>query len=445
MTLTSRFLSQSFHYDYSLTALIELRNVLTYDNVKTNALVLIGSTFYSDKPPARAIVTATFFKYSRDIDLSFRACGRQVVFVTMAMALDAAEIERRLGYSDSHAMDFSHTLKNKQPSAAANSVRAGEIPVDVRNYRKLIRPCPLSKALMRQISGLGMEDPVFGTKELGPEHPSQIFEDMDLNDLPEDMRDMVSIASDPTARDGDGLDMDMFQQSMGDLHCSISDFSFVRPVSPSVKSVETSGSSSTRSDEERRKQHRTKDAVRKPKHKEDLHASLRSLELEEAIFGVATGRPPKPDFNNSRSSMQMSKSTVQSRLSEDSNNLVMEAALALQKQGSASEDLILAALSQSFSELNCSKEDLFKPRKAERRASNLATVPNYEAPSPGSPEAGKARFNVKARAMPSIASLYETPRIKRGGRRQTQQEPHRVERKGSASTASTRASSTKGL
>jgi hypothetical protein len=93
--------------------------------------------------------------------------------------------------------------------------------------RKQINATLSSRQLMRQMSGLGMEDPIFKTTEaeLTPAHPSNIFDDMSLGDIAEDMRDMISIASDPTAAGGDGLDVDMFQASLGCLNASISDFS----------------------------------------------------------------------------------------------------------------------------------------------------------------------------------------------------------------------------
>ena len=77
------------------------------------------------------------------------------------------------------------------------------------------------RELMRTVSGLGMEDPVFGTIEEGPMHPSNIFDDMSLGDLPEDLRDMISIASDPTAQVGDGIDEEIFHSSLGDLRAPI--------------------------------------------------------------------------------------------------------------------------------------------------------------------------------------------------------------------------------
>jgi hypothetical protein len=60
-------------------------------------------------------------------------------------------------------------------------------------------------------STLGMEEPILGRTEAGitPAHPSNLFDDMSLSDFSEDMRDKISVASDPTATDGDGLDVEM--------------------------------------------------------------------------------------------------------------------------------------------------------------------------------------------------------------------------------------------
>jgi hypothetical protein len=69
-----------------------------------------------------------------------------------------------------------------------------ELPV-----RQPISPTKSSTRLMRQISALGMEDPIFQTREVVPDHPSNIFDDMGFNDVPSDMLDLLSIASDPTA------------------------------------------------------------------------------------------------------------------------------------------------------------------------------------------------------------------------------------------------------
>lgn len=54
--------------------------------------------------------------------------------------------------------------------------------------------------LMRKVSALGMYDPVFGNvhKDMEISHASIVFEDMDLNDVPEDMRDLLGHTSEHT-------------------------------------------------------------------------------------------------------------------------------------------------------------------------------------------------------------------------------------------------------
>lgn len=71
-----------------------------------------------------------------------------------------------------------------------------------------------NRDLMRQISGLGMIDPVYGTREASPSHQSIIFDDMSLGDIPDDFKDAVSIASDHTATDGNGFDSTFFTASL---------------------------------------------------------------------------------------------------------------------------------------------------------------------------------------------------------------------------------------
>jgi len=83
----------------------------------------------------------------------------------------------------------------------------------------IIAPSRKQRQLMRQVSGLGLEDPVFGMTlglddSIKKEHASFFFEDMDLNDIPSDMRDMVSLASDRTdvveTDDGHSIDSKSF-------------------------------------------------------------------------------------------------------------------------------------------------------------------------------------------------------------------------------------------
>ena len=65
--------------------------------------------------------------------------------------------------------------------------------------RGLIVPSQRQRQLMRQVSGLGLEDPVFGN-EMDDDGvgDSNIFDDMNLQEVPESMRDMLSVASDQT-------------------------------------------------------------------------------------------------------------------------------------------------------------------------------------------------------------------------------------------------------
>lgn len=56
------------------------------------------------------------------------------------------------------------------------------------------------RQLMRQVSALGLEDPVFGnsTHKMAPTHASHIFNDMDFDAVPPDMRHLVPSVSDHT-------------------------------------------------------------------------------------------------------------------------------------------------------------------------------------------------------------------------------------------------------
>lgn len=87
--------------------------------------------------------------------------------------------------------------------------------------RRSIEPTKSKAKLMRQVSALGMEDPVFRTTESGPEHPSNIFDDMGVHDVPSDMMDMVTVASDHTATKEDGIDMVFFQMSLSTAQFSV--------------------------------------------------------------------------------------------------------------------------------------------------------------------------------------------------------------------------------
>jgi hypothetical protein len=113
------------------------------------------------------------------------------------------EIKRR-----SRSLDDEGCLLDLQLSVPQNEKvePGGYVPAGPRAAPKgprdigFIEPTKQQRQLMRKISALGLEDPVFGNihEELRPRHASNIFEDMDFADVPEDMRDMLSLASDHT-------------------------------------------------------------------------------------------------------------------------------------------------------------------------------------------------------------------------------------------------------
>ena len=84
------------------------------------------------------------------------------------------------------------------------------------SMKRIIKATQSSRQMMREVSGLGMIDPVHGVEEevADPQHPSFIFNDMDITAIPEDMRDVLSCYSDHTANEKDGLDMEKFQQTL---------------------------------------------------------------------------------------------------------------------------------------------------------------------------------------------------------------------------------------
>ena len=112
------------------------------------------------------------------------------------MALDPRSFQERRVYPDMRYIDDSMMQQHDFQTA----------PI-----RGPISPTRSSTKLMRQISALGMEDPIFCTTEDVPEHPSNIFADMGLDDVPSDMLDLMSVASDPTATRGAGLDESLLQ------------------------------------------------------------------------------------------------------------------------------------------------------------------------------------------------------------------------------------------
>lgn len=69
-----------------------------------------------------------------------------------------------------------------------------------KDFAGIIEATKEQQQLMRKVSALGMYDPVFGNvhKDMEISHASIVFEDMDLNDVPEDMRDLLGHTSEHT-------------------------------------------------------------------------------------------------------------------------------------------------------------------------------------------------------------------------------------------------------
>jgi hypothetical protein len=108
---------------------------------------------------------------------------------------------------------------------------------------KVIELTPQQRALMRQVSGLGLEDPVFGTNHESstrPRHPPNVFEDMDIADVPEGMKEMLSIFSDHT----DPEPVAAFDKHAMNDSNSNSDSNSPMPASPQTKDKEMTVESS---------------------------------------------------------------------------------------------------------------------------------------------------------------------------------------------------------
>lgn len=140
----------------------------------------------------------------------------------------------------------------------------------------IIAPTNRQKQLMRQVSGLGLEDPIFGKNlhlddSMNKEHASFFFEDMDINDIPEDMRDMFSLASDRT----DVVDTDLDVQSYDSKSFgSLPPLGLEDNAAPQTKKVLRKG--------------------KKPRRKSHDQSTTRSVTSEDMYV------PPAPAFVNKR-------------------------------------------------------------------------------------------------------------------------------------------------
>lgn len=310
---------------------------------------------------------------------------------------------QRLGFTSADKAEYRRAQKQVAAGAPHHDVVTPlRSDASKASVRKVINPTTSSRKLMRQVSGLGMEDPIFGTKESGPMHPSNIFDDMSIGDIAEDMRDMVSIASDPTATGEDGLDVNMFQASLLHLNNSLSEFSASEfsmppqavPVSPALplssspgenkgkptvavalstrpsisnsnsssNSKERRSSSSSSCKEKRIKSHR-KTAGQPPKSPGNKRREVK-LPTNVMCLDEVVGAPPvakaAPNSSSKKCMSPRDKAPatvvapggMHDSLSSIVDNILMGATTTLKKQGAVSKELYHAALSQSMPDIN---------------------------------------------------------------------------------------------
>ena len=125
-------------------------------------------------------------------------------------------IQRQQKQSEVHEKQQHQQQQNECPPplqvSMENFQRIRQKGTEVRG---LIVPSQRQRQLMRQVSGLGLEDPVFDNvhnngghtdddnndddnNEMKPQRTSNMFDDMDIHDVPEDMRYLISLQSDRT-------------------------------------------------------------------------------------------------------------------------------------------------------------------------------------------------------------------------------------------------------
>jgi hypothetical protein len=326
----------------------------------------------------------------------------------------------------------------KAAAIAAHKNRVA--PQHLRN-KMLIQPTRRELEQMRQISGLGMEDPALGGSSKNQNgqqqlHASLIFEDMCLNDLPEDCKDMVSVASDPTARAGDGIDLELFHASLGTMNVSASHN--IDGNGSFILSSENASSKppATAATSEQAQQTKVRIACKiKTKKKldsklecdkkvqEKLHNSfgtLPSLDLDHVFADAKNSRTSPSSSLSKLSRVTPDKMNDSSRASGMSNgsaastdHLMLEAALAAHKDGTTSKELVMAALSSSISDMSFDPQDRVLRKKG---SMDVVAGDAYEAPAPGTPERRKDKLAAKSRALPNIIALFPVegaPRRKR--------------------------------
>ena len=203
--------------------------------------------------------------------------------------------------------------------------------------------------LMRQVSALGMGD-VTTLRKTGQNKQQLFFDDMSANALPEGMRDMFSICSDPTAEPGQGLDTKHYYSSLGKNAV---------PPKPTVgrlyryresadvfddTTISTCSLDICYDDNPSSGSHQQELDIQKDLHDQDAISqdsfSLQDVFQENGRRGATEGAG------------HHNRSSPHDRLG-DSHQLLMEAALAC-RDGTArcSKSLVQAALEQSFSHLS---------------------------------------------------------------------------------------------
>ena len=301
--------------------------------------------------------------------------------------------------------------------------------------KKIISPTRQSRKLMRQISGLDMRDPVYdGFDGCVGDLPESIFINPDGDVDNHELNKSLSVHSDHTASPSNGLDIDMFQTSLSDLHnMSISEFSQAHlSLSSSPRAARklsgSTGPTSTASS--MRDGSLSPVKVQKKRFKEDLNASLVSLELEEAIFGalpeetqeeqVDTRASSTKRFSHSKrqapsrsDSRRLHSSSggcalhnsgqlhhsVSSRISSNTDNLLLEAALAADRVG-VGRDLVQAAMHNSLQDVRSRRAPT---RNRSARNTLIARIPEHKPPPP---MRTSTLAPVKPRTLPSMSQIF---------------------------------------
>lgn len=283
----------------------------------------------------------------------------------------------RIAESPKHGHQGSHTRKNT-PLPEKSTVSTGTL-----TCRSEITASPSARQLMRQVSGLGMEDPVFGTppppssqsSTQGDEqqffHPSLIFDDMSIGDIPQDMRDLISVASDPTATHDEGIDTFVYQQSLSDADADYH-HKFDMEITVAVHNGTTAESS----------HHRPLQAVLDDIHDQDI--------TTKQIDAIVTNHSNDNFNNNNNNNNSVSSSTAKNTTTQSQTSStapsssftpsILKSPIHKKRSGGSSYGEVNNNCSKSFGSLpqfstgNLSSWDGYSPRKTEHTLSPLAII-----------------------------------------------------------------------